>query len=399
MEKYLKSNMCHLPWTSIETRPYGEYRPCCVYNKDILDENGQPYTTKQHSIDTVMNSKAMKKLRQQFLANERPDACDTCWKVEDAGNTSKRQHMWQKSPLLGQMHIEKNIVAPRFIDLKLGNICNLKCRICSVYSSSQWVPDMIKLDPKKKEEWKNANKAGMWPRQKSIFLGEIEKWLPYVKFFEITGGEPLMIQEQFDILQKCIDLGVAKDIDVHYNTNGTQFPEHALEKIWPHFKRIELAVSIDDIDKRFEYQRTNAKWSEVNENILKFKDSGLHNLKIHICTTINFFNIMYIDELAKKVKEWDPEFWFINVLSTPTEFDVQRIDTKAKGEIVRKLTDCKIYKQEIKQAINYLSNDPTNPEYEIDKKRRWKIKAIDNVRKENFKEVFPDLNKLVKIYE
>ena len=108
---------------------------------------------------------------------------------------------------------------------------------------------------------------------------------------------------------------------------------------------------------------------------------------------------MYIDELAKKVKEWDPEFWFINVLSTPTEFDVQRIDKKAKGEIVRRLFDCKIYKQEIKQAINYLSNDPTNPEYQIDKKRRWKIKAIDNVRKENFKEVFPDLNKLVKIYE
>ena len=66
--------MCHLPWTSIETRPYGEYRPCCVYNEDILDENGKPYTTKQHSIDTVMNSQAMEKLRQKFLNNKRPEA-------------------------------------------------------------------------------------------------------------------------------------------------------------------------------------------------------------------------------------------------------------------------------------------------------------------------------------
>jgi hypothetical protein len=108
---------------------------------------------------------------------------------------------------------------------------------------------------------------------------------------------------------------------------------------------------------------------------------------------------MYIDELASKVKEWDPEFWFINVLSTPTEFDVQQIDREAKKAIKSKLLNCKIYTKEIKQAVNYLSNDSIKPEQEIDKKRRWKIKAIDNIRKENFKEVFPDLNKLVKIYE
>jgi molybdenum cofactor biosynthesis enzyme MoaA len=208
-----------------------------------------------------------------------------------------------------------------------------------------------------------------------------------------------MIKEQFDILQKCIDLGVAKDIDVHYNTNGTQFPEQALENIWPHFKRIELAVSIDDIHKRFEYQRTNAKWDEVNQNILKFKDSGLQNLKIHICTTINFFNIMYIDELAQHVQKWDPEFWFINVLSYPEEFDIQQFKKTDKIKIIEKIKDCTIYKNEIKQAINYLSNDPVKKDPDIDKKRRWKIKAIDNIRKENFKTVFPDLNNLVKIYE
>ena len=76
------------------------------------------------------------------------------------------------------------------------------------------------------------------------------------------------------------------------------FSEKELNEIWPHFKRIELAYSIDDIGNRFEYQRHPAKWNVVHENILKFKNSGLKNLSTQVCTTINLFNVAYLDELA-----------------------------------------------------------------------------------------------------
>lgn len=399
MEKYLKTKICHLPWTSIETRPSGNYKPCCLYREDLKDELGNKYTARQHSISDVMNSPVMEQLRAQFLAGEMPEGCSSCWKEEDAGKTSKRQHMWYKAGVLGQLHIEKDIVAPRFIDLKLGNICNLKCRICSPHSSSQWVGDMIQVDSQRKDYWRQYNIDGMWPREENEFYKDLEQNLEHIRFFEITGGEPLMIKEQFEILQKCVDAGVAKNIEIHYNTNGTQFPEHAVNEIWPHFKKLEIAFSIDDVEDRFEYQRNPAKWDEVNRNIQRFMTSGLHNLTTQVCTTINVFNIMYLDELAPVVAEWAPDFWYINILHNPAEFDVQQLPAELKHKITEKLNKTTVYPAEIQTAIDYLNRIPSHELPDWKDILTHKIKTIDGVRAENFKIVFPELNKELKIYE
>jgi molybdenum cofactor biosynthesis enzyme MoaA len=399
VDEYLKSSVCMLPWTSIETRPGGTYTPCCLYKGELKKPNGVPYNTRENTISEVMSSKEMQELRDKFRNNERPLECINCWKEEDAGKTSKRQHMWKKATLLGQVHVQKDIVAPRFIDLKLGNICNLKCRICSPYSSSVWATEMAKFHPDRKKHWTEFNKEGMWPREKNVFYEDLDKHLESIRFFEITGGEPLMIKEQFDILQKCVDRGVAKNIDVHYNTNGTQFPEKELNEIWPHFKRIELAYSIDDIKKRFEYQRHPAKWDLVNKNILKFKKAGLKNLSTQVCTTINVFNIAYLDELAPYIDEWGPDYWYINVLHQPEEFDVQQLPKGVKKLITDKLSKTKIRKDEIMTALGYLNSEPNTVVHDYNDAIRNRIKIIDKRRNENFSEVFPLLNKELKVYE
>ena len=397
--QYLDSNLCHLPWTSLETTATGNYRPCCLYKGTITDSSNNRYTTLKNKIKEVQNSNFMHTLRQEFLDGKKPDGCSSCWKEEAVGKTSKRQHMWRKAGTLGQYAIKKNIVAPHFIDLKLGNICNLKCRICSPHSSSQWVSDMIKLNPHQDKQWKQYNKEGAWPREKNAFLESVAEHVEQIRFFEITGGEPLMIQEQFDILQKCIDKGSAKLIDVHYNTNGTQYPDKAIKDIWPHFKRIEVAFSIDDVGERFEYQRTNAKWIEVKKNIEKFKASGLKNLSIQVCTTINFFNIFYLDELAKVVKEWAPDFWYINVLHQPEVYDVQQLPTAFKNKVLEKIKQCDIYKSELQSALDYLQDTPGKKVENWHNKLISSIKSVDYIRKENFAKTFPELDKEFRIYE
>ena len=399
VEKYIKSNMCMLPWTSIETRPNGGYKPCCLYRGELRDIKGVKYNTKQHSIMEVMKSPVMENLIAKFLAGEKPVECDSCWKEEASNKISKRQHMWMKAPIIGQSHISKNIIEPRFIDLKLGNICNLKCRICAPNSSSQWVNDMIKLDPEKKNYWQQFNKDGLWPREENEFYKDLEKHIESIRFFEITGGEPLMIKEQFSILRKCIDAGVADKIEIHYNTNGTQYPEEAVKDIWPYFKRIEIAFSIDDIGNRFEYQRHPAVWKEVNKNIKRFQNSGMQNLSIQICTTLNFFNIYYLSELAYKVKEWSPDFWYINILHHPIEFDIQQIPDEVKSIMIDNLEKCQIYSNEIQSAISYLKNKPSYVLPNWQKVITNKIKLIDAVRQENFAKIFPELNNFLKIYE
>lgn len=399
MDKYLNSNICHLPWTSLETRPDGRYKPCCLYREELKDSSGKKYNTTEHSISEVMNSDAMENLRKQFLNGEKPVSCSSCWKEEAVGKTSKRQHMWLKAGTYGEAQIKNNIIEPRFIDLKLGNICNLKCRICSPQSSSQWTNDMIKLDPNRKDYWKKFNRDGLWPRQPNKFYEDLEKHIHSIRFFEITGGEPLMIKEQFSVLRKCVEAGVANKIEIHYNTNGTQYPEEAVKDIWPHFKRVEIAFSIDDIEKRFEYQRHPAVWSEVDENIKKFMNSGLKNLSTQICTTLNFFNIWNIDELAYKVKEWNPNFWYINILHHPVEFDIQQIPRELKVQIIDKLKKTEIYQQEIQTAIDYINGEPDYRINDWKKVITEKIKSIDLVREENFSKTFEHLNNLLKIYE
>ena len=157
--------------------------------------------------------------------------------------------------------------------------------------------------------------------------------------------------------------------------------------------------SIDDIKERFEYQRHPAKWDLVNENILKFKNAGLRNLSTQVCTTINLFNIAYLDELAPYVNEWDPDFWHINSLHHPEEFDIQQLPIHVKDEITEKLLKAKTRKNEITTALNYLNSEPTAQLEKYHDAIKLKIKEIDRRRNENFAVVFPFLNKELKIYD
>jgi MoaA/NifB/PqqE/SkfB family radical SAM enzyme len=152
-----------------------------------------------------------------------------------------------------------------FLDLKLGNICNLKCRICGSWSSSQYATEEITwTDPsdRKQSMAYQMLRAGAWPRENQNFWQEIDQCLTDIRYIEFTGGEPFMIDEHFDMLQGIVDRGIAHQVEIHYNTNGTHFPERGPD-IWRHFKTVEIAFSVDDIGARFEYQRTNAAWLDL----------------------------------------------------------------------------------------------------------------------------------------
>jgi organic radical activating enzyme len=190
-----------------------------------------------------------------------------------------------------------------FLDLKLGNICNLKCRICGSWSSSQFATEEINQLPREQQKSSHAYqmlRAGAWPRENAQFWQQIDSVLTDIRYIEFTGGEPFMIDEHFDMLQGIIDRGIAHQVEIHYNTNGTQYPARG-EAIWRHFKTVEIAFSIDDVGERFEYQRTNADWAVVLDNITSFQylKTQMPNLQLQCCSTVNVFNVRYIDELAQ----------------------------------------------------------------------------------------------------
>ena len=141
-----------------------------------------------------------------------------------------------------------------------------------------------------------------------------------------------MIQEHFDMLQGIVNRGIAHQVEIHYNTNGTVYPESA-EAIWKHFKTVEIALSIDDLGPRFEYQRTNARWDEVCANLDRFRDlKEIHsNIVLQICTTVNVFNVYYIDHVAEWIANNRESFNFVywNMLHEPGYFSIASLPNNA----------------------------------------------------------------------
>jgi len=404
-EDLIKTNMCILPWVSLETTPMGTLRPCCLAIGEI-SENGEKVNLKTDDIKQAFNGTYLKNLRQEFLDGNRPETCSRCWNEEDSGRRSKRINTLVKfKHEVEELKFETTESDQLwFLDLKLGNICNLKCRICGSWSSSKWASEEIKFEvaagkPKEKTFAYKMLTAGQWPRQTPDFWSELNEMLPTVKYFEFTGGEPFMIQEHFDLLKRAIDMGVAKDIDIHYNTNSTQLPSEALADIWPHFKRVEVAFSIDNLGERFEYERHGANWETANETIDAFNKYRLKhkNLSTQLCFTINMFNCLYIGELLKwaETKYFDHIHW--NMLHDPQHFNVSCVPENMKeyfiDSLTRKQTFDRKYISEAESLKRFISSDgnPHSSEFILEM-----IQRTDKFRGESFAKLYPELYELLQ---
>ena len=380
--------MCALPWMSIETTALGEFRPCCLAEESIAKPDGSLYKVANgDTIQNAFNSAYMDQLRNDFTQGKKPDTCKKCWALESAGGYSKRMISNDKFK-----YTDKKL---RFLDLKLGNICNLKCRICGVWSSSKWAQEEIDLG---NQDAKKFLTAGQWPRQQHNLWSEVIELLPDVEYFEFTGGEPFLIKEHFDLLEKSVELGHSKKQTVHYNTNGTTYPDHAVENIWPHFKLVEIAFSIDDIGDRFEYQRYGAVWKEVVENIRKINAlRSVNNIKTQICCTINIQNIHNMPEICGWIESQNFDYVFFNYLHESKEWNVQYLPNNYKQKIQSKLLGSKtsvVMRKEIGKAVNFMmyNNFATD---QMNWQRKQKIKASDAYRNQSFVAVHPEYEGMI----
>jgi MoaA/NifB/PqqE/SkfB family radical SAM enzyme len=135
-------------------------------------------------------------------------------------------------------------------------------------------------------------------------------------------------------------------------------------------------------------------WKDVKENIYKIKSAGMNNLSIQICTTINVMNILYLNEIEQFVKELNLDFWHINILHEPSEFDVQRIPQAIKEKINNKFKN-HIKSKEITVALDYMNNQ----NYVITdwkEKLMYKLTTVDGKRGEKFEKTFPELYSLIQ---
>ena len=387
-----------LPWISIEASPMGTTRPCCMAHDEITDESGKKYDLNETNLEEAYHSEYMQNLRRQFRAGEKPETCNRCWEEEDAGRDSKRIHSQVRLKELYEQVDWANDNPDQlwFVDLKLGNICNLKCRICGSWSSSKWAEEQLAYMPKdinKKEPGAYTwLKQGAWPRKTETFWDNMRELLPNIKYFEFTGGEPWMIEEHWDLLAYAVETGHSKHIDIHYNTNATQWPKDV--SLWKDFGRVDIAFSIDNVGDRFEYERYGAKWDRANEIIDAthiLKETSVKNITTQLCFTINIQNVYYIDELLAwaDTKPWTSVYF--NMMHSPDHMSIQKMTPAAQELVLNKLKttfwETAAYQEEINSVIKFIENGTGSDGKEF----LFKMKRTDEHRKQNFMDTHEEI--------
>jgi MoaA/NifB/PqqE/SkfB family radical SAM enzyme len=400
MPDKLPDSICMLPWVSIETSPVGTVRPCCMAHEEITDENGEIYDLNRTDLETVYRSPYMQKLRQDFRDGEKPATCNRCWDEEAAGRISKRMNSRLRLKTQYEQVDWSNDNPDQlwFVDLKLGNICNLKCRICGSWSSSKWAAeemDYIKStgrDPKAHQAY-TWLRQGNWPRKTETFWENMRSLLPNIQYLEFTGGEPWMIKEHFDLLEYAVDTGDSQHIDIHYNTNATQYPGGHWG-LWKNFGRVDIAFSVDNVGDRFEYERYGAKWQESNiiiDEIHIMKNISVPNITTQLCFTINIQNVYYLDELLAWADTKSFGSVYFNMMHGPEHMSVQYMTPAARTMVLDKLKTMfwtgHRYHQDLQGVINFIEQGPGSDGTEFLRKMR----QTDEYRKQCFTDTHPEI--------
>jgi organic radical activating enzyme len=365
--------------------------------EEIVDDAGVKFDLNSASFAGIQNSRYMQDLRQEFLDQKQPATCRKCWREERSGRTSKRMHTLDRLKHMLPAQTWTTDAKPlMFLDLKLGNICNLKCRICGSWSSSTFATEELNfVSDKKASNHYVMLKKGAWPRENPQFWNEIDQVVDQIRYIEFTGGEPFMIQEHFDMLQGLVDRDLAGNIEIHYNTNGTQWPEQG-EAIWRHFKTVEIAFSIDDVGKRFEYQRTNAVWAEVVHNIQQFNDlrSRNSNIRLQVCSTVNVFNVLYLEDLATWIDTQTFDFVYWNMMHEAYYFSINTLPESAKQAVANKLQSAQVsarHRAEFENIIKFMNGGVGLDGFIL----RMRIADLDRKRQQNLSAVEPEFAQLI----
>lgn len=336
------SRKCLFPFTNLVISPNGSASPCCKYNLNKTDSNIEGRTLYESNVKELFFQPAMEDIRKQFIEGIEPKACQVCWDEEATGLTSMRQHRFNlvkwnrhKEKYVGRFE-DPQIVT---LDFKFSSLCNLKCRICGPYCSSNWLKESLDTGDYHEHTIKIFSKYA----ERKFVNNEINfeifnEILPNLHILEFYGGEPLMQPEHtriMNILNSYPDIEKL-NLELLYNTNGTIYDESIIET-WNKMGLVKLNISLDDIEDRFEYQRYPAKWNDVLNNIKLYKDHCNSNVKIHLYCTVSLYNIFYIADLIKYNAENLKLSLRFNLLHWPESMSIKHLPGFVKNLIKSKI--------------------------------------------------------------
>lgn len=388
---------CIYPWIHLHAYPTGEAYPCCHA------EMAYPVGNARHkTLEEIYYDAPMRELRKDMLAERPNPACQRCYEQEESGFFSGR-----RSANKHHGHHIKRIDDGKFQmsywDIRFSNLCNLSCRSCGHIFSSSWYQDQVALAG---PEWAANNKSlNIAGRNKKDMWEQLIPHLDYVEQIYFAGGEPLMMEEHYNILDELERRG-RFDVRLIYNTNFTQIKlkDRVVFDYWRKFDSVAVGASLDAMGPYAEYIRKGTNWDEVERNRV---------LMMEMCPKVDFYvsptlSIMNALHLPKFHKNWvekgyiKPQDLNVNILQDPAYFRIDIAPMKYKQRIriayqehldwLRPLDPLNRATVGFESAINFMmATDNT----ELISKFWSKTQKLDSIRGENLLQVIPELEALL----
>jgi MoaA/NifB/PqqE/SkfB family radical SAM enzyme len=337
------------PFTGLATREDGAVQVCC---------RSHPIGwIQKESLEDIWNNENMRRVRHQVLNGERPKECEPCFSLEDQGVESLRQRHIKGVIPEARINLYptaldamcKDYTMPfefPTMEIKLNNLCNLKCRMCHPMDSTSW-NDWIEV-----EEFYEKENNFMVKSIRDLnlvnkpYLGEFddssnwwssfEKLLPYFRRVEFAGGEPLMDPQHYKILDMLAPYG--DQIEIKYATNLSMLGKsnRTVYEYWPKFKSVAVNVSIDGIGDSYEYIRGNASYSELIHNIKEIQ-SFSNISRIVGAVSVQVSNAMVLDKMIKYFLDDLGIVFYTNMVKYPNVLSIQTLPVDLKNVVYNRL--------------------------------------------------------------
>jgi len=391
---------CMYPWIHIHAYPTGQTYPCCM-----ADMNYPVGNTRKHSLKTIWNQENMRGIRQSMLAGSEVQACKRCYEQEAtgffSGRRSANKHHGHHIDLVDETQADGTLerFEMTYWDIRFSNLCNLKCRSCGHIFSSQWYQDQAKLAG---SDWKERNTVLNYAgRTETDMWEQLEPHLDYVEQIYFAGGEPLLMEEHYQILDELVR---RKRFDVRliYNTNftHTDLKGNSVFEYWKQFDSVAVGASLDASGSRAEYIRKGTDWAVVEQN---------RRDMMKICPRVDF----YISPTLSIMNAWNlPDFhrdWVekgliraqdlnVNILQDPPHYRIDIAPAEYKGQLLARYRKhiewlcgqdpLQRATQGFEGAVTFMT--ATDNTHMIDTFWR-KTHELDAIRKENILDVIPEL--------
>jgi MoaA/NifB/PqqE/SkfB family radical SAM enzyme len=339
------------PFTGLATREDGAVKVCC--------RSAPIGNIQDNTLEEIWNNDAMRLVRKQVLCGERPDVCKPCFDLEDQGVESLRQrhingvipeariNLYPDTPLEEIMPFEFPTM-----EIKLNNLCNLKCRMCNPTDSTSWNDWTEVEDFYKKENNFLVHSIKDLNLIKKPYLDKFddnpnwwdsfEKLLPYFRRVEFAGGEPLMDPQHYRILDMLKPYG--KDIEIKYATNGTTLgisKGRTVHDYWPHFRSVAVNVSIDGINDVYNYIRGNGDFNDVEKTIKEIQT--IPNVsRIVGAVAVQVSNVLTLDKMIEHFLDKLGIVFYTNMVQYPNVLSAQVLPNALKEIAIGKLQSVKL---------------------------------------------------------